>query len=207
MQINNIDPGKPVVALTFDDGPSEYTTRILNTIQHHGGRVSFFVTGSKIEENKSKIFRAHQMECEILCHAWNHPDLTTLTVEETVKQLTDTIVAISSLTGSTSNIFRPPYGRTNKKVVKAAKKLGLAIVNWSLNSKDWEHRDADTVLSNITSNLKSGDIVLCHDLYESTAEAMERLIPELIKRDVQLLTVSELLLYKYGTIEPGKVYP
>ncbi|MCL2425993.1 MAG: polysaccharide deacetylase family protein [Oscillospiraceae bacterium] len=207
MQTDRIDPGKPVVALTFDDGPSEYTSRILNTLQQHGGRVSFFVTGSRIADHKNKVFRAHQMECEIICHAWDHPDFTALTVVEIMQQVTDTINAIEAVTGSISPMFRPPYGYMNKKVLKAAKKLELAIVNWSVDPRDWEHKDAQLVLSHIMDNIKSGDIVLCHDLYESTADAMDVLIPELIKAEVQLVTVSELLHHKYGEIEPGKVYP
>jgi len=204
--ISNIDPNKPIVALTFDDGPSEYTSRILDALQQHGGRVSFFVTGSKIAEFKNKIFRAHQMECEILCHAWDHSDFTTLSIDEIATQISRTNDAIADITGSVSNIFRPPYGNVNKKVIKAAKKLDFAIANWSLDSKDLESKDTDTILSNIMSTVKSGDIVLCHDVNDSTARAIELLIPELVERECQLLTISELLHYKYGSIESGKIY-
>jgi len=201
-----IDPSKPVVALTFDDGPSEYTSQILDTLQKCGGRVSFFVLGSKIAENKSRILRALHMENEIICHSWDHPDLTKLSGREIKKQLFSTIAEIAKVTGKVSLMFRPPYGSVNSKVEKVARKLGLAIVNWSVDPKDWEIHDAGVIYSSIMNELKSGDIVLCHDTYDSTAEAMSRLIPELTKQGFQLVTVSELLMYKYGTIEPGRLY-
>ena len=201
-----MDPTRPVVALTFDDGPSKYTTRILDVLQFHGGRVSFFVTGNKVKEHRSKIFRASSMGCEIICHAWDHPDLTKISKRAIKKQLFNTISTIASVTGTVSLLFRPPYGNINESVEKVALKLGLAMVNWSVDPRDWESQDADAVHSFIVRDIKDGDIVLCHDVYESTADAMVRLIPELIAEKCQLITVSELLKYKHGSIEPGRLY-
>jgi len=206
VRAKKIDPNKPIVALTFDDGPSEYTTRILDTLQTHGGRVSFFVHGCKVTGNTTKILRAFHMGSEIICHAWEHPDLTKLSGRAIKKQLYDTIAAIAKVTGTVSLMFRPPYGYINKKVEKIALKLGLAIIIWSVDPKDWDSQDADAVYKAIMDEVKDGDIVLSHDVYESTAEAMSRIIPELIEKGYQLVTVSELLHHKYGGIEPGKIY-
>jgi len=201
-----IKSSKPTVALTFDDGPGIYTSQILDTLQQYGGHVSFFVTGSKVEEGKSKILRALHMGCEVICHAWDHPDYTELSRRAIKKELINTITAIAKVTGTVSPMFRPPYGHTNKRVEKLAKYLGLAMVNWSLSPEDWKIQDAEVIYSHIISNLKDGDIVLCHDVYETTAKAMSRLIPELISRNYELITVTELLTRKYGKIEPGKLY-
>ena len=201
-----IDPNRPVIALTFDDGPSIYTSHILNTLQQHGGRVTFFVTGSKVEEHKYKILRATHMECEIICHAWDHPDLTKLSKRAIQKQLFDTIAAIAKVTRNVSLMFRPPYGYINDNVEKVAKKLGLAMIKWSIDPRDWESQNADALYAYICENIRNGDIVLCHDVYDSTAEAMNRLIPDLVAYGCQLVTVSELLLHKYGAIEPGRLY-
>ena len=207
MNTYNFDPSKPIVALTFDDGPSEYTSRILDTLQKHGGRVSFFVDGIRIAEHKSKVIRAHLMDCEVLCHAWDHPDLTTLSPDEIKTQLTDTINAIEAVTGKVTKMFRPPYGYINETVTKVAKEMGLALINWSVDPNDWDTSDVDKILDYIMSNVKDGDIVLCHDVYDSTAKAMDILIPELIEQGCQLVTVSELLQYKYGDLEAGVLYP
>jgi len=201
-----IDPKKPIVALTFDDGPDDNTTEILDLLLHHEGRVSFFVQGSKIAENKSKIRRASHMECEVICHCWDHDDFTKISKRKIKKQLVRTITEIAKITGKASLMFRPPYGFINENVEKVAQKLGLAIVNWSLDPEDWDVKDANIVHAFIMSQVKDGDIVLCHDVYESTAQAMTRVIPELIARGFQLVTVSELLRQKYGAIEPGRIY-
>jgi len=206
IKINKIDPTKPFVALTFDDGPSIYTSRILDTLQQCGGRATFFVTGNKVSENKGKILRASHMGCEIVCHGWDHTDLTTISSRAIKKQLFETIAAIATVTGKVSLMFRPPYGNINKKVEKMSLKLGLSIVNWSLDPRDWETKDADAIYSYIDSNVKNGDIVLCHDTYDTTADAMSRLIPDLIDMGCQLVTVSELLHHIHGEIEPGKLY-
>jgi len=206
IKINKIDPTKPYVALTFDDGPSRYTSRILDTLHQNGARATFFVTGNRVEENKGKILRASHMGCEIICHAWDHTDLTTISSWAIKKQLFDTIAAIAKVTGKVSLMFRPPYGYINKKVEKVALKLGLAMVNWSLDPRDWESKDADAIYSHIASNIKNGDIILCHDVYDSTADAMSQLIPALIGMECQLVTVSDLLMHKYGEIEPGRLY-
>jgi len=194
------------IALTFDDGPSIYTTRILNTLQQNEGHLSFFVMGSLVEEHKGKIYRASQMGCEIICHAWDHNDYTTLSKRAIKKQLFNTISAIAAVTGKVSEVFRPPYGNYNENVEKVARKLGLSIINWSVDSRDWENRDADMIYSTIMNEVKDGDIILCHDVYDSTAKAMSRLIPDLIAQGYELVTVSELLLSKYGDLEPGLLY-
>jgi len=206
IDLSKIDPSRPVVALTFDDGPGEHTSSILDILQQHGGHVSFFVTGSKIAGNESRILRAFHMDNEIICHAWDHPDLTKLPGRAIKKQLYDTIAEIAKITGTVSLMFRPPYGYVDKKVIKIAKKLGLAIVNWSVDPNDWKIRDAGAVYTYIMNEIKDGDIILCHDIYKSTAEATSHLVPELIKQGYQLITVSELLMYKYEAIEPGKLY-
>jgi len=146
------------------------------------------------------------MGCEIICHAWEHSDLTKLSKRAIKKQLYNTIAAIASVTGSVTEMFRPPYGYYDEKVVKVARKLGLSMVNWSVDPKDWECHDADMIYSSIMNEVKEGDIILCHDVYDSTAKAMSRVIPDLIAQGYELVTVSELLLSKYGELEPGRMY-
>jgi len=194
------------IALTFDDGPSIYTTKILNILQQNEGRLSFFVMGNLVEEHKGKIIRAAHMGCEIICHSWDHSDYTKLSKRAIKKQLYNTVAAIASVTGKVSPMFRPPYGYYNENVEKVARKLGLSMVNWSVDPRDWECLDADAVYSVIMNEIKEGDIILCHDVYDSTAKAMSRVIPDLIAQGYELVTVSELLLSKYSELEYGRMY-
>ena len=194
------------IALTFDDGPSDQTTRILNTLQQNEGRLTFFVLGNKVEEHKGKIYRASQMGCEIICHSWDHTHFATLSRWGVKKQLYNTVEAIAKVTGNVSLLFRPPYGEYDEKTARVARKLGLSMVNWTIDPKDWECRDEDTVYSVIMNEAKNGSIVLCHDVYESTAKAMSRVIPDLIARGFELVTVSEILREKFNELVPGKMY-
>jgi peptidoglycan/xylan/chitin deacetylase (PgdA/CDA1 family) len=162
--------------------------------------------GSNINEHKNKIFRAMQMDCDVICHAWDHSDLTQLSGNAIKKQLADTIAAIETITGKAPPMFRPPHGFVNKKVLKISRKLGLATVFWSVDPMDWMVRDADAVYSYIMENVKDEDIVLCHDVHETTAVAMSRVIPQLIAQGYQLVTVTQLLTKKYGKIIPGEMY-
>jgi len=206
LKIDRIDPKKPYIALTFDDGPSKYTSRILDILEQYPGRASFFVQGNKVAENESIIRRAMYMNCEVICHSWDHPDMTKISGRAIKKQLIDTITAIARVTNTASLMFRPPYGYINEKVEKIAAKLGLTIILWSVDPRDWDTQNAAEVYDYIKWNVKDKDIVLCHDVHKSTLEAMIYLIPELLEEGCQLVTVSELLQHKYGELIPGKVY-
>ncbi|MCL2247840.1 MAG: polysaccharide deacetylase family protein [Oscillospiraceae bacterium] len=203
---SKIDSNRPVVALTFDDGPGLVTSHILDLIQVYGGKVSFFVLGKYVEMNRTKIHRAWGMGCDILCHSWEHVNHTEISKKAVSKQIIDTCTAIASVTGEFLPLYRPPYGEANKNLAKLTEKLGLSMVNWSLDPKDYDTSDATAISSFILDNVVDGDVVLCHDVYDSTGDAMGIVIPSLVSRGFQLITVSELLYRRYGTLEPGVLY-
>lgn len=198
--------GERLVALTFDDGPSHHTDRILDLLEEHGGAATFFVLGYRIENHRSTIKRAVQMGSEVAGHSWNHADFSLLTEEEIEQQIRDSSEAVAQFTEEPPRIFRPPFGRTNETVRRVSEELGYAIINWTVDTRDWEHRDADHIYDHIMSTVQSGDIVLMHDIYATTLEAVERAIPRLIEEGYRLVTVSELLLHLHGELEPGTVY-
>ena len=198
--------GERLVALTFDDGPGRYTDRILDILEEHGAAATFFVLGYRIEGRSSIVERAVQIGSEVAGHTWDHPDLSTLTEEEIEQQIIDSSEAIAQFAGENPHIFRPPFGRTNATVRQVSQRLGYAIVNWTVDPRDWEHRDADHIYDHIMEHVQPGDIILMHDIYATTLEAVERVIPRLVEEGYRLVTVSELLLHLYGGLEPGVVY-
>ena len=113
---------------------------------------------------------------------------------------------IESITGTSPQFFRPPFGAVNSELKDVSRELGLGIVNWSVDTLDWKIRDANAVYNAVMGNVTDRAIILNHDLYKSTADAMERIIPELISRGYQLVTVSELMYYSGVVFEAGKVY-
>lgn len=198
--------GERLIALTFDDGPSQHTDRILDLLEEHGGAATFFVLGYRVEGRSNTVRRAAQLGSEVAGHSWNHPDFSRLTEEEITWQINAASEAIASIVDQAPRIYRPPYGRTNEAVRKISEQLGYAIINWTLDPRDWEHRDADYIYDHIMSRVQSGDIILLHDIYASTLEAAERVIPRLIEEGYRLVTVTQLLEHLHSEVLPGVVY-
>lgn len=203
---NAIDPNRPMVALTFDDGPSDVTPYILDLLKQNGGRATFCVLGNRTAQYADTVWRAISEGSEVIGHSWDHRQLTKLSAEEIRNQLESTNEEISKITGIKPRLYRPPYGASNDQVKAISAELGLSLVNWSVDTIDWKTRNADAVYQSVMSNVQNGSIILCHDIYGTTGDAMARVIPELTAQGYQLVTVSELLgLYETPAV-PGEVY-
>ena len=196
----------PMVALTFDDGPSAYTETLLDLLEYHNARATFFVLGYRVQGRRSTIIRAVDLGSEIAGHSWDHSRFTNLNEEQITQQIERTSAAIEAVTGVHTKIYRPPFGTTNELVQRVSADLGYSIINWTVDPRDWKYRDADDIYDAIMDVVESGDIIVAHDIYASTIEAMKRVIPSLIERGYELVTVSELLEYLHGELEPGEIY-
>ncbi len=203
--IRILNPKKPMVALTYDDGPSsDVTTRILDTLQKYDGRATFFVLGSRVNSYKSQIKRAYNMDCQIGNHTNSHSTLTRLSASGVKKEITETDRKIKDIIGEAPVVMRPPGGSYKNNTVK--NNVGKPIIMWSVDTRDWESRNATKVVSNIKNNVKDGSIILMHDLYGSTASATEQIVPWLNKKGYQLVTVTELMDAKGITMQNGTAY-
>ena len=199
-----IDPTKPMVALTFDDGPSKHTTRILNVLETTGSRATFFVLGSRVDSYKSQIKRIHNLGCEIGNHTYNHTTLTTCTGAEIKSELSSTDNKVKAITGTSPVLMRPPGGSYKNDTVK--NNTAYPIILWSIDTRDWESRNANSVVASIKGSVRDGSIILMHDLYESTATATETIVPWLISQGYQLVTVSEMMEAKGIVMQNGVAY-
>ena len=199
-------PKKPMIALTFDDGPVGDTQRLLDILEKNNARATFFVLGGLVERGRNTIVRAANLGNEIAGHSWSHPDLRQLDDQEIAREIQSTSQIIKSITGKSPPIFRPPFGFINANVRRVAGELGYSIILWTLDTLDWHLRDADAIYQIIMDNVMENDNILLHDNHPTTVDAMERAIPKLIAQGFQLVTVSELLAHKYGELQPGVVY-
>ena len=147
--------------------------------------------------------RINSLGCELANHTWEHKWLSSLDVDGINYQLDHTSDTVESITGRRPKLMRPPGGFYNETVQAEA---DMPMIYWSVDTEDWKTRDAKKTISAVLDHVKDGDIVLMHDLYEQTAEASETIIPELIKRGYQLVTVSELAQARGVSMENGKVY-
>lgn len=199
-----INPNKKMVALTYDDGPyTPVTNQILDTLEEYNGRATFFVVGSRVSEYKDCIKRQAQMDCEIGNHTYNHTILTSVSGSTIKSEISRTNEAVKKLTGKAPTIVRTPGGAVNSTV---RENIGYPMFNWSVDTLDWKYRNSDSVVSSIKNNVRDGSIVLMHDLYGSTGDATEEIVPWLVEKGYQLVTVSELMAVKGIDVEAGKLY-
>lgn len=193
-----------LVCFTFDDGPyAPVTNKILDTLEKYNGRATFFVVGDRADTYSDEIIRASKMGCEIGTHTYSHVNLNSLSVPEMQEEIKKSCDAISKYTGKKVKVLRPPEGAAND-TVKA--NVGMPMVMWSVDSRDWESRNADSVYNMVMNNVYDGSIVLMHDLYPATAEAFARLVPELKAQGYKFVTFSELMEIRGVDVEAGEKY-
>ena len=197
-----IDKNKKIVALTFDDGPSVYSKSIMNALLSNDSKATFFVLGSRLESYKDTLLYAYNNNFLIGSHTYNHKNLIKLSDNEIENELNSTNIIYNKITNSNITLLRPPYGNYNDNVKRLST---MPLILWSIDTNDWYYRDAEIVYNNILE-CNDGDIVLMHDLYPETLEAVKRAIPELKARGYELVTVNELANIKGITLEKGNAY-
>jgi peptidoglycan/xylan/chitin deacetylase (PgdA/CDA1 family) len=206
-RIRNLNPAKPMIALTFDDGPGSNTTRLLNILDKHGARATFFVVGTNVSQYPGVLRDAYNRGHEIAGHSMNHQDYTSLGAGAIQTDITRINQAIKNATGGAPPAFyRAPYGAINQNVTNASAGVGYSLIQWNIDPQDWLHRDANTVYNNVMGAARPGAIVVLHDVHPTTVTAMERVVPDLMLRGYQVVTVSELLYYSKTSLVPGRVY-
>ena len=191
-----------LIALTFDDGPSSFTEGILNQLDAYGGHGTFYVVGRRVMRYAHLVERMAATGHEIGNHTWAHERLPLYSAEHVHDTIRRTSDIIEQVTGARPATFRPPYMAFGLRTQRLIGELGYPIVLWSIDTRDWYHRDADIIYNHIMSHAGHGDIVLLHDIYETTYEATLRAISSLSTQGFHFVTVSELL----GELSAGGVY-
>ena len=203
----HIDPNKPMIALTFDDGPSKHTWTIVDALKAHNARATFFLLGNRVSTHQAAIDYILDNHNEIGSHSVAHKNLAKISTEsELIAQIRPVDEIMQSQHGYAIKLFRVPYGSKNDQVQQVLKAEGKIMVGWSVDPCDWKVRDKQKVVDHILNTVKDGDIILMHDIYESTAEAVVELVPALQAQGYQLVTVSELLQFRGVTPQAGDQY-
>lgn len=194
-----------MVALTYDDGPSESITNgVLDILEQYGAKATFFVLGQNVDYCGEVLTRAVKAGCEIGNHTYSHIDLPTSSETEIREEIDYTDALVKKYTGKTTAIARAPGGALDEA---SGEIVGKPFFYWTVDTRDWESRDAASVVDIIQNNVSDGDIILMHDIYESTLTASEYIIPWLLNEGYQLVTVSELMHYKSKVnVRPGVQY-
>lgn len=213
MMPSNIDPNKPVVALSFDDGPSypdengkSATNDILNTLKKYGARATFFMCGARITgSNKDYLKRELALGCEIGSHTYDHSNYGK---KVTASDISKNTSVIKKACGQAPTIFRCPGGMMSKTIQNECEEEGMPIAYWSVDTEDWKSKDPKKIYKTATKYVYDGSIILMHDIYPTTAQAVKKIVPKLIEEGYQIVTVSEMLTIKNGgkAPKPGQQY-
>lgn len=193
----------PLVALTFDDGPGQYTDKLLDCLEENGAKATFYMLGQNVERYPDIVKRMHDLGMELSNHTYDHKDLAKLTQSQITEEIEKTSSLIQDAAGVLPDTLRPPGGSYNDTVQKLA---GMPIVKWSIDTKDWKTKSEDQTYQCVMDNVEDGSIVLMHDIHEWSVDAAIRLIPDLIEEGYKLVTVQELAQAKGITLEDGQVY-
>ncbi|MGB5112767.1 MAG: polysaccharide deacetylase family protein [Mycobacterium sp.] len=191
------------VALTFDDGPSPYTDRLLKVLADNDAKATFFLIGNKVAANPAGARRIAEAGMEIASHTWEHPNMTAIPAADIPAQFSKATDAIEAATGQRPTLVRTAGGLINDQVLVEAGKQGLADINWDVIPFDWAN-DANLGATRqiLMTQIKPGSVVLLHDTYSSTVDLAQQFIPVLKANGYHLVTVSRLL----GQRAPGSTY-
>ena len=184
--------GGKVIALTFDDGPGPYTAQLLDILDQHGAKATFFLIGSKVSAQADVLRRMHARGHQLGNHSWSHPELPKLPVGQIAGEIDRTNDAIKQATGVTPTVMRPPYGAVNAVVLEQLRLRGMSSILWSVDTRDWADRNSDIVCSRAAAGARPGAIILMHDIHQTSVNAVPCILSALKQQGYSFVTVQGL---------------
>jgi peptidoglycan/xylan/chitin deacetylase (PgdA/CDA1 family) len=192
----------PRVALTFDDGPGDWTTELLDVLAAADARATLFVLGEAVEGRADVVRRAVADGHELGNHTWSHRAAWRLSDTELHDELARTSSLLRDVAGVEPSFARPPYGRDYRRFARLAAALGMRTALWSIDPRDWAQPPAERIVWWVLRELHAGAVVDLHDGFrrgstrttsQPTVEAVRALLPELATRGYACVTLSELI--------------
>jgi peptidoglycan/xylan/chitin deacetylase (PgdA/CDA1 family) len=179
------------IALTFDDGPEELTTKYLDVLDRHGVAATFFVMGDLTEQRQAMIPEYLRRGHQVGSHGYDHTRMTTLSTRQLLDQLDRTAAAIGPVPQGLPWV-RPPYGAFNPAVLAAMLARGYTVGMWSVDSHDFEDDPAQILARCAPERVGPGDVLLFHEGYPHTLAALPRVIDGLVDAGYELVTMADL---------------
>ena len=197
------DCGAKLIAFTFDDGPGAYTRDLLDGLAARGAKATFFIAGYRVSSYPGVLDAIVEGGHQLANHTYNHADLNTLTYDGVRQEVEATRRLLAEVGGELTYYVRPPYGNANSTVRSA---VDVPLINWSVDSLDWQSLNAQAVCSSILKQAYDGAIVLVHDIYRTSVQGALAAIDALSEQGYEFVTVEELLLRRGVTPEAGIIY-
>lgn len=193
------------VALTFDDGPSgRYTRRLLDGLLEREVKATFLLCGYRIKDYPDITQRIYDEGHEIGYHGYSHKNMKEMSRRMVASEIMDTQALLPE--GCQPVFLRPPGGCCSDAVRQVAEARQLAILNWSVDPRDWATSDTAAVERAVLKNVKDGDIVLLHDMTVSSVQAALDIVDVLKDKGYEIVTVSQLVKIRGVKLKPGKTY-
>lgn len=177
------------IALTFDDGPHpKYTLKLLDGLKERNVKVTFFIIGENAKNNPDVIKRIYEDGHTIGNHTFSHVQLTCISEDRAIKEITDTNNLIKELTGTEPKYIRPPYGLYSDALKR---ETNLTPVLWNVDPRDWSVLNTKSVVNHVVKRAKDRDVILLHDIFDTSVDAALQIIDELKKQGFEFVTVDE----------------
>ena len=193
-----------MIAFTFDDGPNNKTTsRLLDGLGEYNAKVTFFVLGSRVENNKEVLKKAYEEGNQIGSHTYNHLNLFLLNDEEILSEVNATNSVVEEVIGVRPNLLRPPYGNINDHIKSLA---NMHIINWDVDTEDWKLKDRNLIKDKILADAHDGAIVLLHDIYTESVEGALLAMKELEKENYAFVTIEEMVQLRGVNLDYDTTY-
>jgi peptidoglycan/xylan/chitin deacetylase (PgdA/CDA1 family) len=192
----NFDDGRKLIALTFDDGPSQYTQRYLDILAQYGVKATFFNLGQNADTYPDLEKACVAAGCQVASHTFDHKQLTTLSGDDVYSELTTAFTSIYNASGTSTTMFRPPYGSFSADTWLLSRGCVSASFIWNIDSEDWRLPGTDKIVSNVVNNAYSGAIVLMHDgggNRDEDVAALPTIIQTLQGEGYTFVTLDELM--------------
>lgn len=189
-----VDTDQKLMAISFDaTWGAERTEKILAILDQYEIKTTFFLVNIWMEEYPEMVKEIAERGHEVELHSASHPSFTTLSEEQIRDELSANDEMIQALTGQKPRLFRPPFGDYNDTVIKTVQSMGYEVIQWSIDSLDWQGLTAEAISGRILDGAANGAIVLLHNDGENTPEALSIFLPQLIEKGYQIVPVSQLI--------------
>ena len=199
------EENEKLVALTFDDGPSgKYTRKLLDGLEERGARATFLLCGYRMEQYPELTERIFREGHEIGLHGYSHKTMKSMCVAEVTQEIEKAVSLLPE--GCKASFLRSPGGTCGECVLTAAKKQGLSILHWSVDPRDWATHNVEAIEQDILCHVQDGDVILLHDMSDSSVDAALAIIDKLKSQGYRFVTASELAEAKGVTLVPGEKY-
>lgn len=198
------DPSKVTFALTFDDGPAgAKTISLIDKLEDYKSSATFFMVANKLESYPDAVKKVANSHSEIGYHSFAHQNFTKQKTEEINSEFNEANSILNGICGKNFLLTRPPYGSYNESVLNS---IESSFIRWNVDTEDWRYKDSDYVYKYVIENYHDGDIMLLHDIHETSVEAALKFIEYLYLQDVQVVSVSTLASIKGQSLNNHEVY-